>query len=274
VNSSFETLLYEERDRVAFITLNRPEVLNAFNRKMQDELHACWQQLRVNNDVGAVVITGAGEKAFCSGVDRKEAYASEDYEANAGSGSPGDTPFMFNSVAPRIGPKSNDLWKPVIAAVNGLAGGGAYYMLGECDIMIASDEASFFDPHVGYGMTAAFEPMELAQRMPLGELARLLLLSVHERTTARRAYEIGLVSEVVAAAELQERAEWIATRIAAAPASVVQGTLRAIWAAYELPRSQAMALAPSFLALGNSDSTVLEGQEEFAAGARSAPRYR
>ena len=105
---------------------------------------------------------------------------------------------MFNDPGDNIGPKSCDLWKPVIAAVNGMACGGAFYMLGEVEFIIAAEHATFFDPHVTYGMTAAFEPMHMAGIMPFGEIMRLPLLGNHERLSADRAYEIGLVSEVVA----------------------------------------------------------------------------
>ena len=91
----------------------------------------------------------------------------------------------------------------MIAAVNGMACGGAFYMLGEVEFVIAAEHATFFDPHVTYGMTAAFEPMHMLQKMPFHEIMRLSLLGNHERLSAKRAYEIGLVSEVVPADELQ-----------------------------------------------------------------------
>jgi enoyl-CoA hydratase/carnithine racemase len=272
--TSFDTLLYSESEGVAWITLNRPEVLNAFNVKLQLEIQSCWQALRSNEDVRVVVLTGAGERSFCTGVDRSEAHASANYEANAGAGPPGDSPFMYNDVGRRLGPKANDYWKPVIAAVNGIAGGGAFYLLGESDIVIGADHATFFDPHVSYGMTAAFEPIELAHRMPFGELSRMLLLGVNERISAQRAYEIGLISEIVPADDLMERANWIAQRIAAVPTLAVQGTVRAVWAAYEQSRAHAMSMAHMFLALGNRREDILGGQNEFAKSERPTPRIR
>src|ERR1700735_3013711 len=121
----FETLLYEEDDGVATITLNRPEVLNAFDQRMQDELQQAWRALRSNDDVRAVVLTGAGDKAFCTGIDREEAIA-EDYLGNEefrigmrGPVGPVSTPFMYNEPGVNINPKANDLWKPIVSAVNG-----------------------------------------------------------------------------------------------------------------------------------------------------------
>src|SRR6266542_4628493 len=147
-----ETLLYEEEDGVAWVTLNRPDVHNAFNVQMQRELRETFTGLRRNDDVRVVVLTGAGERAFCTGIDRTETMGegNEDREKVVGSGS---TPFMFDDPGVNICPKTLDLWKPIVAAVNGMACGGAFYMLGESDIIIASENATFFDPHVTYGMT-------------------------------------------------------------------------------------------------------------------------
>src|SRR5947208_15402042 len=108
----------------------------------------------------------------------------------------GSTPFTFDDPGENIGPKTCDLWKPVIAAVNGMACGGAFYMLGEVEFIIAADHATFFDPHVTYGMTAAFEPIHMAGIPPFPEIMRLSLMGNYERLSARRAYEIGLVSEI------------------------------------------------------------------------------
>ena len=104
---------------------------------------------------------------------------------------------MYDDPGGDVGPKSNDLWKPVIAAVHGLACGGAFYMLGETEFIIAADDAVFFEPHVTYGMTAVFEPIQMLSKMPFQEIMRMALLGVHERMSAERAREFGLVTEVV-----------------------------------------------------------------------------
>jgi enoyl-CoA hydratase/carnithine racemase len=270
----FETLLYEEKDGVAWVTLNRPDVHNAFNSAMMRELEELWLALRGNEEVRVVVLTGAGEKAFCTGIDRQEAVG-RDYPPTPGTkriGSPGSTPFMFDDPGDFIGPKTQDMWKPVVAAVNGMACGGAFYLLGECDIIIAAENATFFDPHVTYGMTASFESMHMAYRMPFGEAVRMQLLGNDERLSAQRAHQIGLVSEVVAANELRGAAQWIADRIAEKPPLAVQGTLRALWAARELPRSQALALGYAFVKMGTNDESIKEGQRAFASGER--PKWR
>ena len=270
--ADFETLLYEEKDGVAWVTLNRPDVHNAFNAAMQRELRELWRSLRRNDDVRVVVVTGAGEKAFCTGIDRTETMGGDrPEELSVGSGS---TPFMFDDPGENIGPKTNDLWKPVIAAVNGMACGGAFYMLGEVEFIIAAEHATFFDPHVTYGMTAAFEPAHMLQKMPFHEIMRLSLLGNHERMSARRAHEIGLVSEVVPGPDLRQAASWAAGVIASEPPLAVQGTLRAIWAAQELSRAQALALGYAFVGLGTNQDSIAEGQATFASGRRIQWRVR
>ncbi|HXQ75975.1 MAG TPA: enoyl-CoA hydratase/isomerase family protein [Acidimicrobiales bacterium] len=282
----FETLAYEESDGVAWVTLNRPDVLNSFNTTMQRELRDLWRWLRRHDDVRVIVLTGAGDKAFCTGIDRSEALAEGPRAGRGGARSgpeigddavrigSGTTPFMFDDPGDNLGPKSNDLWKPVIAAVNGIACGGAFYMLGEVDFMIAADHATFFDPHLTFNMAASFEPLQMTGRMPFGDLVRLTLLGSEERMSAQRALQIGLVTEVVPGSELAERAGWAAGVIARSHPVAVQGTLRALWAGRELSRAQALGLGWAFVGLGNDPEALAEGQARFAAGQRVDWRLR
>ena len=234
----FETLGYEVTDAVATITLDRPERLNAFDATLTRELHGLWRDLRFDDDVRAIVVTGAGDKAFCTGIDRGEVI-------------PQPTgPWMMDDPGLLLGPKTADCWKPVVAAVNGIACGGAFYLLGEVETIIAADHATFFDPHVTYGMTAAFEPMLMLARMPFGEIMRLTLLGNHERMSARRAFDIGLVQEVVPTADLLDRARQVASEIATADPVAAQGTVRSVWLARELRRSQALRMAGVYAGLG------------------------
>ncbi|MGH9211462.1 MAG: enoyl-CoA hydratase/isomerase family protein [Acidimicrobiales bacterium] len=284
---SYETLRLRHDDRVAWVTLNRPEVHNAFDSTMRRELRDVWRRLRSDDDVRVVVLTGAGDAAFCTGIDRNEAMGSDRAAATATAAADHDDeaaraaavghvggPFQFDDVGDFICPKQCDLWKPVVAAVNGMACGGAFYLLGECDVIIAADHATFFDPHVTYGMAAVFEPVHLLQKVPLGEILRLSLLGASERMTAERAHQIGLVSEVAPRAELTERAAWCARTIAESPPLAVQTTLRAIWTAHELARREALALAPGFVALGTDAASIRQGQERFASGGRVDWRSR
>jgi enoyl-CoA hydratase/carnithine racemase len=151
----------------------------------------------------------------------------------------------------------------VIAAVNGMACGGALYMLGEVDIIIAAEHATFFDPHVTYGMVSGFESVHLLQRLPLGETLRLALLGNHERMSAARAHQVGLVSEVVPIENLRERAMRMAHAIASAPVLAIQGTVRAIWLGQELARSQALAQVSTIVGLGTERENLAEGQRAF-----------
>jgi enoyl-CoA hydratase/carnithine racemase len=271
-NTNFETILLRKDDGIAWVSLNRPSVRNAINQQMQDELHEVWDGFRYDDDVRCVVLTGEGDH-FCTGIDRGEAVSDENNSAMAAGDFPDyPTPWMYDDPGRDVGPKTCDLWKPVIAAVHGMACGGAFYLLGEVEFIIAADDAVFFDPHVTYGMTAAFEPIQMLAKMPFHEVMRLSLLGAHERMTAERAREIGLVSEVAPRDELRDRAEWAARVIADAPALAIQGTMRALWTALEVPRTQAIGMANLFTRIGSDAAAFKAGQDRFASGER--PRWR
>ncbi|MFN8041422.1 MAG: enoyl-CoA hydratase/isomerase family protein [Acidimicrobiales bacterium] len=275
----YETLLYEVRDGVAWVTLNRPEVHNAFNVAMQKELRDVWRGMRHDDDVRVAVLTGAGDRAFCTGIDRTETMGSSEQQEATPDGETktvgsGSTPFHFDDPGDYVGPKSNDLWKPVIAAVNGMACGGAFYMLGEVEFIIAADHATFFDPHVTYGMTAAFEPIHMLQKMPFGEIMRVSLMGNHERLSASRAHDVGLVSEVVPADQLRDAAAFCAEAIASAPPLAIEGTVRAIWSGLEHSRSQALGLGYAYIGLGTDAESLRQGQATFSSGKRIEWRLR
>ena len=261
----FNTISITFDGNVAWVTLDRPEVLNAFNQTMQEEIRATWQAFREMDDVHAIVLTGAGEKSFSVGIDRGDDMSALDDNENLYGTS---NNYMYDDPGDDLGPKSCDLWKPVICAVNGMCCGGAFYFLAECDIIIAADHATFFDPHVTYGMPAVYEPMKMAQRMPLGEILRMTLLGNHERLSATSAKQIGLVSEVVPIETLHQRASWISSTIASQPTVAVQASLRSIWAANDLGRLNALSLAPSLLTTGMSKKAMAEGQALFESGDR------
>jgi enoyl-CoA hydratase/carnithine racemase len=141
-------------------------------------------------------------------------------------------------------------------------------MLGEVEFIIAADHATFFDPHVTYGMTAAFEPIHMSGVMPFGEIMRLSLLGNHERLSAQRAHEIGLVSEVVPKEQLRETAAWAANAIASQPALAIQGTVRALWAAREFGHRQAVRMGYMYVGLGTDQESIAEGQRAFESGTR------
>ncbi len=244
---------------VAVVTLDRPERLNAIDLTMRDQLVEVWRGLRFDDTVRAVVLTGAGERAFCTGLDRDAVVPQP------------NSPYMQDDPLLTIGPKANDLWKPVVAAVEGMACGGAFYLLGECDFLVAGAGAAFFDPHTTYGMVSAYESMLMAQRMPYGEVARMMLMGSAERLSARRAYEVGLVSEVTESGGALAAATDCAAVIAGYPAEAVQGTVRALWAAREASLAQAFAQAPHLISLGNLPSAR---QAELFAARRTGFRTR
>ncbi|MCC9710358.1 enoyl-CoA hydratase/isomerase family protein [Streptomyces sp. MNU76] len=240
---------------VALLTLDRPDRLNAIDLPMAEQLALFWRELRFDDTVRAVVVTGAGERAFCTGLDRDAASAVPQP----------DSPYAVEDPLLRIGPKSNDCWKPLIAAVNGMACGGAFYLLGESEFLVADPSATFFDPHTTYGMVSAFESILTAQRMPYGEAARMALLGTAERMSARRAHEVGLVSEVTEPGGAVAAALRCAEIVAGYPPAAVEGTVRACWAAREATRAHALAYAPHLISLGNLPA---DRQTELFAGRR------
>ena len=256
------TLALEVIGGVATVTLDRPEVHNSFDPTMTTEFARLWRALRAAPQVRAIVVTGRGEKAFCTGIDRSSI---DEFAFD---------PLTYEDPGRLIGPKSQELWKPVVAAVNGMACGGAFYLLGEADVILAAEHATFFDPHVTYGMVAAFEPILLLRRMPFGEVLRMALAGNHERLSAATAQQLGLVSEVVPAADLLPAAQQLASIFAAQPPHAVQATLRTLWAARDLPISQATDLGNLFLQLGTSVDALNEGQAAFESGERPKPRIR
>jgi enoyl-CoA hydratase/carnithine racemase len=235
----YETVLYESDGGVATVTLNRPEVMNAFNQAMIDDFRHLWHRVRTDDAVRVVVLRAAGDRAFCTGVDVKEGFDRP------------DNPWSAQDPGEGLSPKQNQVWKPVVAAVHGMVAGGAFYWLNDCDIIISADDATFFDPHVSYGLTSALEPIGLARRIPLGEALRWALLGLDERMSAERAREIGLVSELLPADRLWDRAAEIAQVIAAKPAAAIQGTVRAIWETHGLDRQTAQRIGWHYTEIGN-----------------------
>ncbi|MBK5123966.1 enoyl-CoA hydratase/isomerase family protein [Burkholderia sp. R-69980] len=256
---NYNTIVYETAaDGVATITINRPQALNAFTFEMRCEFDDVWKRIREDEAVRAVVLRGAEGRAFSTGADVK----AHDPLAVLGSSN------LWNQTDPgeSLGPKFNRVWKPVITAVHGLCCAGAFYWLNESDIIICSDDAQFFDPHVSYGMVCAVEPIGQSYRLPLGEVLRIALLGNDERVSAQTALRIGLVSEVLPRDALWSRAHELAAKVARKPPAAVQGTVRAIWESLDVPRSAALVQSLKYPLLGNPvaqaelDVTALRSQ--------------
>jgi enoyl-CoA hydratase/carnithine racemase len=244
-----QVVRYETDDaHVATVTLNRPEKLNAFNRVMLDEFEQVWRAVRDDDNVHAVVLQAEGERAFSAGLDVSDPAAR--------AGTTARFPWGQRDPGLSLGPKQHKVWKPVVCAVHGLAAGGAFYWINESDIIICSDDAQFFDPHVTYGMTSALEPIGLRWRIPLGEALRWALMGLDERMSAERALQIGLVSEVVPRVELRARARAIAETIAAKHPAATQGTVKAIWESLDVTRSQGLERGLAYTQLGNAIGEV------------------
>lgn len=266
-DTTYQTIRYDQDGAVATVTLDRPDRYNAFDKVMCDEMAAVWDRIRHDDSVSAVLLTASGDKAFCTGVDR-------DFVPTEGGATYDFTPYTYDDPGKLLGPRANEVWKPVIGAVNGMACGGAFYLLGECDFLIAAEHATFFDPHVTYAMPAVYEPMLMMRRMPFGEVMRMTLTGNHERLSAQRALEIGLVSEVVPGDELAATAATVAAEIASQPLGALMATVRTLWAAREVPPAVAESLGNTFLHLGMTEAAMDEGSKVFASGARIDPRIR
>ncbi len=260
--TAFETILLDvdAASHVATITLNRPDSLNAFNRTMCEEMVEAWRIVKLDESVNAVALRAAGSRAFSAGLDIKTPFGQPENVWNHED--PGEA----------LSPKWQKMWKPVVCAVQGMCTAGAFYFVNESDVVICSDDATFFDSHVSAGLVCALEPIGLMRRVGLGETLRIALMGNDERVGADTALRIGLVSEVVSRDRLRARADEIAATIAAKPPSATQGTVKAIWESLDKPYRAALEQNLIYTRLGNP-----LGQAELAArgnGEAAKPRVR
>ncbi|HSA51771.1 MAG TPA: enoyl-CoA hydratase/isomerase family protein [Yinghuangia sp.] len=240
MTAAYSTIKYETTpDRVATITLHRPEALNAFDRRMCEEIRDAWHRVKGDPDVHAVVLRASGDRAFCAGLDVRKPY-----------GQPDDV-WNHEDPGELLSPKWQKCWKPVVCAVQGICTAGAFYFVNEADIVICSDNATFFDSHVTHGRVCAVEPIGLMRRIGLGDTLRIALMGNDERVSAETALRIGLVTEIVEPARLWERAHEIAAGIASKPSAATQGTVRAIWESLDRPYRAAMEQSLIYTRLGN-----------------------
>lgn len=239
--SAYETVLldFDRTARVATVTLNRPESLNSFDRTMCEEMREIWHVIKDDEQVNAVVLRAAGDRAFSTGLDVKSSY--------------GQPEIVWNHEDPGelLSPKWQKMWKPVVCAVHGMCTAGALYFVNEADVVICSSDATFFDSHVSAGLVSALEPVGLMRRVGLGDTLRMALMGNDERVGADTALRIGLVTEVVPREELWVRAHEIASTIAAKPPTATQGTVKAIWESLDRPYRAAMDQGLIYTRLGN-----------------------
>jgi enoyl-CoA hydratase/carnithine racemase len=261
---SYETILYEVEDRTATITLNRPEHLNAISRLMIEELNDAYRSAEEDQDVWTIVITGTG-RALCTGADVGDQMLTENPAPYLSKFADWDAPQEAT-------PPYLQMTKPFICAVNGLCCGAGLDLVTTSDIVIASEDATFFDPHVTIGIVSGREMVRLARVLPLNITMRLALMGRHERMSARRAYELGLVSEVVAPERLLDRAREIAATVNRNAPLAVRGTRLAIRKGLSLPVYEAEILAESYRQRVAVSDDALEGPRAFAE--KREPRWR
>ena len=228
--SDYERLIVEKRDGVGWLILDRPDAGNAFDALMLDELEAAWAQLDADRDVRVIVNTANG-KAFCTGMDvvqvardkaamRKHSRRTRDAEL-------------------KISSWHCEVWKPVIAAVNGVCAGGGLHLVADADIVIAAEQASFVDPHVSVGQAVAYEAITLLRKSPMEAITRMTLSGRGERISAQRAYELGIVSEVVPGDQLRATAGKLAAAVATNSPTAMRATKKALWYSLEVGLSEA-----------------------------------
>ena len=255
---TFETIIYEVEDRIATITFDRPDRLNALSPEMVRELRDAYASAEADPDVWITIVTGSG-RAFCAGADVTEI--------------PDDGRVVYEEPylstypqweAPQEGtPPFRTMTKPILAAVNGLCCGAGLDWVTTGDIVIASERAEFFDPHVSIGLVSGREVVRLARAVPTNIAMRMALMGRHERMSAERAYELGLVSEVVEHDRLLERAREIANVVNRNAPLAVRGTRLAIRKGRDLPLHEAEIMAETFRERVVRTDDAKEGPQAF-----------
>ena len=262
----FETLLFDVDARIATITLNRPDRLNAMNQTLKDELRECWRIVKADPDIWCAIITGAG-RGFSSGAD-VESLATNAF----------DRPdrwqelALIENITNLPTPRRQRVHKPVIAAVNGVVAGFSLDLVTEADIPIASEKATFVDPHVSLGLVSSHEMVNMARRVPVAVCMRMALLGRHEKMSAQRAYEVGLVTEVVPHERLLERARELADMVCQNAPIAVWGTKMGILQGLGLPVAQAEEIAAGYLEVNEQTEDYHEGPRAFVE--RRKPKWQ
>jgi len=257
---TFENLLYEKRDRIAYVTLNRPKVLNALNTPTWTDLHGAFSDAQADPSILGVILTGAGDKAFIAGADISELAHVAAFEAEKSS---------------RYGQEVLDLietlGKPVVAAVNGFALGGGCETAMACTMRIAVETARFGQPEVKLGLLPGGGGTQRLPRL-IGKGRALQLILTGEMIDAREAWRVGLVNEVVAAADLIPRAEAILRQIFANAPISVRYSLEAVNGGMQTSQAQGQLLEASLFGLCASTEDKAEGTAAFLA--KRAPNFQ
>ena len=254
--SGYEHLIVERQGPVGWLINNRPDQLNAMNGKMRDEFADAWIELDKDPDVRVIVHTGNG-RAFQTGVDVAE-LASDGVGMERYRESVENWDLHFTSWHQQV-------WKPVITAVNGICAGGGFHWVADADIVIAASDAQFFDPHVSIGQVVAIEAIGLIRKMPVEAVMRMAFMGKYERMGAQRAYELGMISQIVDPPErLRDEAQALAEKIAKNSPAAMRASKQALWGALESGLTDACRAGAQHLASlwGHPDQD--EGPRAFA----------
>ena len=253
---SYECLRVERHGPVGWLINNRPEQLNAMSARMRDEFADAWNELGDDPKVRVIVHTGEG-RAFQTGVDVME-IASDGLGMQRYRESVVNWDLHFTSWHQQI-------WKPVITAVNGICAGGGFHWVADADIVIAASDAQFFDPHVSVGQVVAMEAIGLLRKVPVEAVMRMALVGRHERISAQRAYELGMISQIVDPPDrLREEAQALAEKIARNSPAAMAATKRALWQALELGLTDACRAGAAELVSMWGHPDQEEGPQAFA----------
>ena len=248
------SLLTEDVDgHILRITLNRPARMNAIDQATRAELIALWQQVKRRTDVRCIVLTGAGSRAFCVGMDLKSLVAD------------GGFPDVPHKLADHVGinPLRNGVWTPLVVAVNGVCTGAGLQFVGDADIVVASRSATFLDTHVSVGQVSALEPVALLPRIGMGRVLKMCLLGNNGRIDAEEALRIGLVDEVVEAGDLADRSLELARQLTEVSPQAALFTKQAIRMSTELPESEAGQFGWELLRRHRDHPDAMEGPRAF-----------
>ena len=248
---AYENLLYEKKDGVAWITFNRPKVLNAFNRKTMEELRAVLLDARDDEAVRVLILTGAGEKAFVAGADINELARNNPVEGKETS--------IFGQGVLRL---LETMGKPSICAINGFALGGGCELALACSIRLASKNAKLGQPEVKLGIIPGYGGSQRLVRLCGKGVAHEICLT-GEMITAEEAQRIGLVNHVYEPAELLPAAEAMAKKIIANGPLAVKFTMEAIERGVEMPLEEGLFLEATLFGVACATEDMREGTKAF-----------
>ena len=248
---AYETLLFEIRDGVAFVTVHRPEKLNALNQKVMKELHTCFESLCEDEAVRVVILTGSGEKAFVAGADINELAVQSPVGGKATSLGGQRTLDLIQN-----------LGKPVIAAVNGYALGGGCELAMACTLRIASENARFGQPEVKLGIIPGYAGTQRLPRL-VGKGRALELILTGDPVTAQEAYRIGLVNQIVPQKDLLATAESLARKIMANGPLAVRFAMEAVHHGMEMSQAEGQFLEATLFGLCCTTEDKNEGTRAF-----------